>query len=138
MKGILGKVCDNPSDLRGISRKRKKLYIEESVIHNQVESYKSNGWRAVREFKTKTRMRKSKPIDELFEDRVWMIFFNLGFTYMNEDRNCKLQLNVYTKQVDVLAREKNNIFVVECKSSDSDETINARTALKGLVGEKKR
>ena len=138
MKGILGKICDNPDDLKSVSRKRKNIYVEESVDHNQVDNNKDKGWEVVREFKTKTRMRKSKPLGDSFEDRVWMIFYSLGFTTINEDRNCKLQLNVYKKQIDVLAKDENNIFVVECRSSDSDEPINAREALEYLVGKKKR
>jgi len=137
MKGILGKICDTPDYLKSVSRKRKNIYIEESADHDQVDNYKDNGWEVVREFKTITRMRKSKPLDELFEDRVWMIFNNLGFPTMNEDRNCKLQLKVYKKQVDVLAKDENNIFVVECRSSDSDKTINARETLEYLVGKQK-
>lgn len=137
MAGIIGVLCSNERDLKRAAFKRRKDYIEESVQHGQVETYKGNGWKVVRRVKTKVRMKKPKSLDVLFEDRVWMIFYRLGFSNMNKDQNCKLKFNSYTKQIDVLARDEDNIFVVECRSSESEETINAKNVLEEYVGKQK-
>jgi DGQHR domain-containing protein len=136
MAGIIGVLCSNERDLKRAASKRKKEYIEESIQHEQVETYKRKGWEVVRRNKTKTRMRKRKPQDELFEDRLWMIFYNLGFLHMNRDRDVKLQVEPYPKKIDVLAKDEDNIFVVECKSSTSEGPINARGALEEYAGKR--
>src|SRR6476661_5976691 len=46
----------------------------------------SEGWLVKAEFKTKTRIYKSKPFDIAFEDKVWSLFALLGFKLMNKDR----------------------------------------------------
>ena len=129
MAGIIGVLCSNERDLKRAASKRKKEYIEESIQHEQVEIYKGKGWEVVGKNKTKTRMRKKKPRDELFEDRLWMIFYNLGFFHMNRDRDVKLQVEPYPKKIDVLAKDEDNIFVVEGNSSTSEGPLNARSAL---------
>lgn len=136
MAGIIGVLCSNERDLKRAASKRKKEYIEESIQHEQVEIYKGKGWEVVGKNKTKTRMRKKKPRDELFEDRLWMIFYNLGFFHMNRDRDVKLQIEPYPKKIDVLAKDEDNIFVVECKSSTSEGPINARSALEEYTGKR--
>jgi len=136
MTGIIGDICEDEKTLKTAASKRRKRYVEESVDHAQVSSYEAGGWEVVRRSKTKTRMRKWKSPDVLFEDRVWMIFYNLRFGYMNKDRKCKLKFNGYTKQIDVLARDDDNIFVVECRSSETEEPINARSKLEELVGKR--
>lgn len=136
MAGIIGTLCSNETDLKRAAFERRKKYREVSVRHDQVESYQRDGWEVVRENKTKTRMRKAKSPDVLFEDRVWMIFYNLGFSCMNKDRNCKLKFNSLTKQIDVLARDEENIFIVECRSSQSEPRVNAREPLEYWRGKR--
>lgn len=136
MSGIIGELCSNEKELKRAASKRRKECVEESVAHSQVETYERNGWEVVRRSKTKTRMKKPKSPDILFEDRVWMIFHKLNFSFMNKDRSCKLEFNTYTKQIDVLVRDEDNIFVVECRSSESDGTVNARSALEEFAGKR--
>jgi DNA sulfur modification protein DndB len=136
MSGIIGDLCSNEKDLKRAASKRRKDYFEESVPHDQVETYERDGWRAIRKNKKKTKMRKSKSPDVSFEDQVWMVFYNLGFSYMNKERKCKFKFNSYTKQIDVLARDEGNIFVVECKSSESGGVINAKGVLEEYVGKR--
>jgi len=132
MPRIIGKILIDDKELKRSAYKRKKDCIEESVKHSLVGNYKKLGWEVVRESKTRTRINKPKSPDVLFEDRVWMIFYNLGFYSMNKDRNLKLKLKGYTKQIDVIARDDNNVFIIECKSTKSDEPVNARNALEYL------
>lgn len=135
MSDILGTICDE-KNLKSIASKKRKSNIEKSVDYNQVETYEKNGWEIVRKSKTKVRMSMPKPSDVLFEDRIWMIFYNLGFSYMNKDRKCKFKFHRYTKQIDVFARDDDNIFIVECKSSESENIINARAVLEEYIGKR--
>jgi len=134
MSGILGTLCHNKKDLKRSAYKRRSKYIKKSVKHTEVKMYEMQGWKVVRENINTARIRKSKPPDVLFEDQVWMIFYNLGFWDMNKSRKCKLKFNSYTKQIDVLARDHDNIFIVDCMSSQEEGIINAKDKLEELVG----
>lgn len=137
MAGIIGDLCEDKKSLERVASERKKRCFEKSVEPGLTADYEADGWEVVRRGKTRTRVRKAKQTDILFEDRVWLIFYNLGFFHMNRDRKCRLDFDGYSKQIDVLARDENNIFVVECKSSESNTPINARGALGELVGNRK-
>ena len=128
MKDILGILCDE-NNLKIAATERKKVNLEKSVEYNQVESYEKQGWEILRKNKTNVRMFMSKSPDVLFENRVWMIFYNLGFRRINKDRNFKLKYGSYSKQIDIFSMDDDNIFIVECKSSQSENPINARSTL---------
>ena len=136
MVGIIGALCSNEKDLKRAASKRRPQYYEESVHNDQVQAYEQDGWEVARQGKRTAKMRKPKPLDVLFEDRVWMMYYDLGFWHMNADRSCKLQLDTYTKQIDVLARDESNVFVVQCRSSEKAGPLNARGALRELIGDR--
>jgi DNA sulfur modification protein DndB len=62
--------------------------------------------------------KKEKPVDELLEDKVWLLFKDMGFKEMNMDRNFKICAGAIQKQIDVFAKEGNNVFIVECKAQN--------------------
>jgi DNA sulfur modification protein DndB len=136
MPSLEGKLLDNPRELKKSASKRRKNYQERSVKQNEVEAYVQKGWSLQRIGKYRTRLRYPKSEDVLFEDRVWMIFYNLGFDCLNYDRKFKVILEPYNMQIDVFAKDKNNIFVVECKTSRSDQPLNIRDTLSDLAGKR--
>jgi len=133
---IEGKLCETQEDLKYALKERKSLYEIKSIAHNELSEYISKGWELQKEFKSKVVIRKHKSYDHIFEDKVWLMFYNLGFNYINADRNLKIKFPVYSKQIDVLAIDDNNIFVVECKSSESPGPVNAKQALEELLGKR--
>jgi DNA sulfur modification protein DndB len=137
VSGISGTLCVTDEELRKAASKRKKSFLSQSVKNEQVNELKLKGWEIYgRPSKNKTKMRKAKNMADAFEDRVWMIFYNLGFSHMNKDRKCKLQFDTYEKQVDVLAKDGENIFVVECRSSAIEGPYNAKEQLEEYVGKR--
>jgi len=134
MRDIIGELCANKEELKRTASKRKKSYEEKTVEHTEVESYKEDGWEVLRTGKSKTRIKKPKPTDILFEDRVWMIFYNLGFRDMNKDRKCKLEYGPYTKQIDVLARDDEMDFP---RNSGHTERLGYNTTLGGVKCKRK-
>lgn len=131
MYGIIGEICSTESELNKAFTKRKKDRHYQSVPHNQASSLVQQGWKISKEGKTSVRLIKPKKYDELFEDEVWQIFYNLKFDIMNKDRNFKLDLNTAypPKQIDVIAKDSDNILVVECRSSIGEDPVNAKAAL---------
>ncbi len=104
-------------ELDKVARQRKKKYHEITVSQGERASYIEQGWRLKKELKNRVRLYKDKQCDELLEDEVWLLFKNMGFTEMNQDRNFKIQAGATTKQIDVFAKDENNVFIVECKAS---------------------
>ena len=45
------------------------------------------GWEYVKDYANPkfVKVRKEKNFDEQFEDKVWLLFANMGFTHMNSD-----------------------------------------------------
>jgi len=104
-------------ELSKVARQRRKKYHEIAVPKTDTDSYLTQGWKIKTEHKTSVKLRKDKAIDELLEDRVWLLFKSMDFLEMNRDRNFKIQAGPVKKQIDVFARDQNRAFVVECKAS---------------------
>lgn len=136
MPCLEGKLLEEQKALKRAASKRKKNYLERSVEPDEAEAFVQKGWSVQRIGKYKTKLRLPKPQDILFEDRVWMVFYNLGFDCLNFDRKFKVLLEPYNKQIDVFAKDTNNVFIVECKSSKSEQPINVRDALGDLAGKR--
>jgi len=110
-------------ELNKTARQRQKKYHEVTAPKTDADSYLTQGWKIKTEYKTMVRLRKDKAIDELLEDRVWLLFKNMGFLEMNRDRNFKIQAGPVKKQIDAFARDLNRAFVVECKASTEEAPI---------------
>jgi len=136
MAGILGVLCTSERDLKRAASERRKKYREQSVPNDEIRKYEQDGWETARRGRTTSRLRRPKRSDMLFEDRVWMVFYGLGFPRMNKDRNCRLQFDGLTKQIDVLAIDEDSIFIVECRSSETEARVPAREALEYWDGKR--
>ena len=76
------------------------------------------GWRIVKtDKKNLSTMEKDKPFFDVFENEVWMIFYKMGFTYMNATNKFKFHFDGNTKQVDVVAIDGETCLCIECKST---------------------
>lgn len=103
-------------------RKRKSEYFETSVKHALAEEHLDEGWEVAKKLKHKTRLRKKKSIDVFFEDQVWKLFADFGFTKLNKDRRFNLPYSKdesLTQQIDVFATDDDTIVIVECKATEN-------------------
>ena len=100
--------------------KMSKNYVQ-SVPQELKSRYLNEGWTVEREFRTKVRMKKQKPQDELFEDRIWLLFANLGYPQLNKDRTLRISYRSGgtsdSQQLDVLAADDEMVLITECKSA---------------------
>lgn len=105
-------------------RLRKKDYIEMKVLTNEEEKYLNQGYELKSRFKNgKSLLHKKKSIGDCFEDEVWVLFKDMGFTELNKG---KLRIDVTphdskrkkTKQIDVFAKAEKDVFVIECKAKE--------------------
>jgi len=87
--------------------------------------------------------KKERKFDEALEDEVWLLFKNMGFIEMNKNRNFKIQAGSFSKQIDVIAKDNNHVFVIECKAQakespkplrkDIHEILNLRNDIKESI-----
>lgn len=104
-------------ELNRVARQRQRKYHEVTVPKPDKESYLEKGWKERHEYTRSVRLWKDKPIDELLEDEIWLLFRGMGFLEMNKDRNFRIRAGEVSKQIDVFARDEDYAFVVECKAS---------------------
>lgn len=101
-------------------RTRKKSYIEDSIPINQEIP---NGWKEKSRSKNKIRIIRDKDIDELLEDKVWCLFYELTMQGMSASRRFRIAIKnrnglEKTAPIDILAFDGHNVFVIECKSKN--------------------
>lgn len=115
-------VTTDSSKLKREATKRRKPYQELSVAKSAVNDFLDNGWEVDRELKIKTRIRKPWSHDERLENRVWHLFYLLGYPEISAGRNFQITIHrrgadPFKKQIDVLAKDDETVVVAECKSS---------------------
>lgn len=118
----LGAICADPSKLRREAAVRRRIYEELSVSNSSVDEHIASGWEVDKALKIKTRLRKPWSHDERLENRVWYLFFLLGYPEISTGRNFQITIHrkgaePYKKQIDVLAKDDETVIVTECKSS---------------------
>lgn len=133
----LRKVDDISS--RFISSK-KSPYFFKSVKKGQKEKDENEDWEIVSlKLKKSIRMRKLKPHNIAFEDRIWALFAKMEFEYLNSDKNFKIEYqNGLKKQIDVFAGEKEAVLIVECKSTEKRKPVNYQKDINELIGIKEK
>ena len=110
-------------ELVSAKNKRKNMFIVDKQRKSALPELEEEGWEYIQDYADSRfiKVRKEKPFDEKFEDKVWMMFYQMGFTYMNKDRNFKMEYDFHnpnlTQQIDVFAADDETILIVECKSA---------------------
>ena len=121
IENIKSKLISDASSLGKIYKAKKKRHQSLSIDHNLLENYISKGWEVEKKLATKTVVKKSKSHSKQFEDDIWCQFYDLGYRTLNYDENFKLPFSSEpedTKQIDVIALDKETVFLIECKSSE--------------------
>lgn len=111
-----------PNKLKREAALRRNNYQILSIVKSAVPDYLADGWEEDRELKTKTRIRKLWAHDHKLENRVWYLFYLLGYPEISSGRNFQVTIHrkgaePFKKQIDVLAKDDETVIVTECKSS---------------------
>ena len=124
---------------RTISSKRSPN-IFKTIKPKQREEFELEGWEFVpSKLKHSIRIKKPKPHEIYFEDRIWALFAKMDFKYLNEDRNFKIEYQEgLKKQIDVFAAEEEVILIVECKSCETRKKVNYQKDINELIGLKEK
>ena len=120
----LGPLLTEPKKTRKESQKRKKPFLIKTIKEAEVQEYLDNGWEIDKKQKLKVRVRFPRGVDEKLENRTWLLFYQMGYSDLNEGRNFKIKVErkgvgSLEKQVDVFAKDDETVIVAECKASTS-------------------
>lgn len=131
-------------ELDSASRERKKNYIFTTVFEEAMGRMVSEeGWELDKELANRrVKLKKLKPEDEIFENRVWLMLYQLGFTQMNRDNSFKIGYEqngkCSSKQIDVIAADSEIVLLVECKNANKPRTQhNFKTEIEAISGYRK-
>ena len=128
-------------ELISAKNKRKNMYIEDKQRKVALQELEEEGWEYVKDYADPkfVKVRKEKPYDEQFEDKVWLLFYQMGFTHLNKDRNFKMAYDFqnpnFTQQIDVFAADEETILIVECKSAESLKDGVFKKEIEALYGQ---
>ena len=112
-------------ELKKAKAVRSKKFITKKDWRVALPELEAQGWSYLKDYKDQkyVAVKKDKPFHEQFEDEVWLLFANLGFTTMNVDNTFKMSYDFnnpnFTQQIDVLAADEETVIIVECKSAES-------------------
>jgi DGQHR domain-containing protein len=119
----LAGLLTEPSDLRKAYRERRSEFIFEKIHKADEAEYNSKGWTADRALKKKLIVKRRKAHSTVLEDRVWCLFYNMGYATLN-GKHFKIFYEredgtTSKKQIDVFAKDDETCIVLECKSRET-------------------
>lgn len=128
-------MCSDETKLKALYNAKKKPYDECSVSFNEAEDRKKEGWEVFAELKRKVKMQRPKATGVAFEDKIWSMFYALGFRNLNRNEHLELKWGEGEgdhKQIDVLAVGEKAVFVVECKAASKVTTRSFKSIIDGI------
>lgn len=119
----LSTLLTETNDLRAEYRRRREAYEYLKSHPADIEAKAGEGWQLFRTTKSNAWLRKEKTIDKRLEDRVWCLFYKMGYPVIG-GKNFKLHYERHngtknSKQVDVFAKDDETVVIVECKSKET-------------------
>jgi len=80
--------------LQTAARIRKNDRTQKSVPKEQVKQWIDEGYSVEREFSRNARVSKLKPVGERFENEIWLLMKQLGFSTMNRSRKFYIDISI--------------------------------------------
>lgn len=117
---FLSPLLVDAAELAQAYRLRKNSKELSSVHPADVSEAEKKGWSVQRHGKRSTRLQRPKGHEVWLEDRVWCLFYAMGYRVLN-GTNFKISFirgdgSKGRKQVDVYAEDNETVLVIECKS----------------------
>lgn len=119
------------------TRRRLSESMYETISPKVLDDFEADGWVVDRRNRSSIRVRKPKPHDVAFEDRVWAVFAKLQFGLLNRDRHMRIPYGKganETTQIDVFAADDEVVLVIECKSLESTRAHQFKKEVEAIQG----
>lgn len=128
-------------DLARFKASRSKTFVVSKERKEDLDELSAKGWEQYKQYSNPKfiGVRKNKPLDEQFEDRVWLLLAKMGFTHMNSDRHFEMSYDFQnpnnTQQIDVFAADDECVIIVECKASEKPKSPDFKKDIEALHGQ---
>jgi len=104
-------------------KRRRDQFLYIKVPIGAETPYLDDGWMISKKLKREIRLSKSKNLDREFEDRIWRLFYRMGYDDLNKGHEFTIRYKAADgsfreKQVDTFAKDAETIVVGECKCCD--------------------
>ena len=104
-------------------KRRRDQNIYQKVPIGGEGPYLAEGWSPSKKLKKQIRLAKEKSFDRQFEDRVWRLFYRMGYQDLNKGHAFTISYRAADgsrreKQVDLFAKDDETVIVGECKCCD--------------------
>lgn len=132
-------------ELSSVKSSRKKVFLTCKIPFSELPSYIDQGWEKYKEFKNSkfVAVTKEKSVEEQFEDRLWILFSNMGFTELNADCDFFMSYDFHddslVQRISVAAVDDETMLLVVCHASSelvehnfSHEIIDFSDKIQGL------
>ncbi|HEY6259217.1 MAG TPA: hypothetical protein VIY51_25850, partial [Xanthobacteraceae bacterium] len=123
-------------------RRRDELIYMKVPIGGE-PPYLADGWKISKRLKRQLRLAKAKTIDRRFEDRVWRLFYRMGFEEQNKGHEFTIEYkatdgSLRKKQVDIFAKDAETVIVGECKCCEDYKSRSLSKDIAEFVGLRKQ
>jgi len=120
---IRGELLTDERALRREATRKRKDYVETSVLPQEVEGLEKKGFSVIRKLKTKVKMAKPVSSAERLERRMWILFFLLGYPAISKNRYLdvlvkKKDLPSTYRKINVFAKDDETVLVCFCSSEE--------------------
>lgn len=135
MTQMLQDLLTDPAAVLAAVRSRRKGYVEKTITGSTQEVLvqkaaleETEGWTLLRKNKSSFRLKRDKPLDEQLEDSVWVTLAKMGFDELSDGRGFTVDLGDGNspRQIDVLAKDRECVVIVECTTCSAPKTKSMR------------
>lgn len=103
----------------------KKLFVTQKILASELPEYIDAGWEKCKDYKSPkyVGIAKEKPVDEQFEDRIWLMFAGMGFYGLNAENGILISYDFSNddlkERIGVLAVDDETALVGLCHASEA-------------------
>ena len=103
----------------------KKLFVTQKILASELPEYIDAGWEKCKDYKSPkyVGIAKEKPVDEQFEDRIWLMFAGMGFYGLNAENGILISYDFSNddlkERIGVLAIDDETALVGLCHASEA-------------------
>lgn len=103
----------------------KKVFISKKILTSELSEYVDMGWEKIKEYKGDkyTGIAKEKSACEQFEDRIWLLYVNMGFTEINAENGIYVSYDFnddrLKERISIVAADEETVLITVCYASET-------------------
>jgi len=110
------------ANLVGLARLKGRHFEIRTIHQADLDDYLAQGWEFIKKLNKRVQIKRPKSHSTLLEDRVWSLFYKMGFGLLSAEGGAQLAINPKDNdspksQIDVIAIDREVAIAIECKSS---------------------